>query len=72
VATLYRVILEAKPDEAPPHVRLRRLLKLAGRGFALRCVEVVKLPDGAPLECVPGTEGGADVGAGRRADEAQG
>jgi len=53
----YRVTLEAKPDEAPAHVRLRRLLKLAGRGFALKCIEVVKVPDGELCEGAAAPEG---------------
>lgn len=50
MTTVYRVTLEARPDEAPAHVRLRRLLKVAGRGFAPRCVDVVKVEDGEPGE----------------------
>jgi hypothetical protein len=34
---VYRLELEALPGEVPAHVRLRRLLKFALRGCALRC-----------------------------------
>jgi len=38
-----------KPNDAPTFIRLRRLLKLALRGFAFRCTDIRQAPDGKPL-----------------------
>ncbi|MDZ4697764.1 MAG: hypothetical protein SGI86_21695 [Deltaproteobacteria bacterium] len=38
-----------KPHDAPTFIRLRRLLKLALRGFAFRCVDIRQAPDDKPL-----------------------
>lgn len=41
------LVLEALPDDVPGLVRLRRYLKLALRGYGLRCTHVgYKLPTG--------------------------
>jgi hypothetical protein len=55
----FTVELRAMPDEhAPPHVRLRQLLKIALRGLRLRCTSVCettpKLPDLPPPEAPTG------------------
>jgi hypothetical protein len=41
----YRLTIKAQPDEAPPVIRLRQVLKRLLRSFAFRCVEVMELKD---------------------------
>jgi hypothetical protein len=54
--TTYAVILSAKPSPAPAIIRLRRLLKIALRAFALECIDVKEItttaPESAP-HCTP-------------------
>jgi hypothetical protein len=61
----FLVTLEAAPSDVPAEARLRRLPKLALRGFDMKCLhaEPVTLPD-------PATP--AQVGAGRGAGPARG
>jgi hypothetical protein len=40
---VYRLELEALPGDVPAHVRLRRLLKFALRGCALRCLRAEEM-----------------------------
>lgn len=52
----YALILTAKPSDVPAIIRLRRLLKLALRGFAMECIEVKEIPATAPQtapHCTP-------------------
>jgi hypothetical protein len=37
-------------SDVPPFVRLRQLLKLAGRAFGLRCTDVATIPPGLPQD----------------------
>lgn len=39
----YQIILEAMPSPIEPAIRLRQLLKVALRGFRLKCVLVVEV-----------------------------
>ena len=39
----YSVTLEAKADEVPSTIRLRRLLKVALRAFGLKCIGVTRI-----------------------------
>ena len=41
---LYRLTLRALPATVPAVVRLRRLLKMAGRAFGFKAIEVEELP----------------------------
>ena len=43
--TRYVITLEPMPGDVPEVVRLRRLLKIAGRALGLRCVAVVQEPE---------------------------
>jgi hypothetical protein len=42
-ATVYRVTFLALPDDVPPSIRLRRLLKIALRALALKCTEAEEI-----------------------------
>jgi hypothetical protein len=43
IGPVYIIHLQAQPDHpAPPAVRLRRLLKIAGRALGLKCVKMVE------------------------------
>jgi hypothetical protein len=50
----FRIVLEAieSPDDPPPPVRLRMLLKKALRAFGLRCVRAEEIPQ-PPLQITP-------------------
>jgi hypothetical protein len=53
----YRMTLQPLTSRYPPVVRIRRLLKLALRAFALKCVRVEELPAVAS-GAAPGERGG--------------
>jgi hypothetical protein len=40
----YIITLEPKPSNVPPIIRLRRALKVLGRSFDLRAVDVKEIP----------------------------
>lgn len=42
-APRYHLTLEAQPEAVPAVIRLRRLLKVALRGFGLKCVAVAEV-----------------------------
>jgi hypothetical protein len=45
--TEYVIHLRARPGPTAPAIRLRRLLKLALRGFGMICTNVAEIPAGA-------------------------
>lgn len=66
-AASFAVTLRAMPSNVPAEIRLRKLLKLAKRHLALKCIDVAAVPgDGcrtgsiSPGECLTG-EAGKDV-----------
>jgi hypothetical protein len=55
----FALILEALPDGGVPAVvRLRRFLKAALRGYALRCVSVVEVAREKPADVESAPRGG--------------
>jgi hypothetical protein len=44
----FDVRFRAQPGDVPPFIRLKHLLKLAGRSLGLRCVNVATAPPGLP------------------------
>ncbi len=55
----YRLVLEALPDDVPAEVRLRSLLKIAGRRLRLKCRSVGPVEEvaeaAAPTPAAPAT-----------------
>jgi hypothetical protein len=44
-----RLTFKALPDEVPPAIRFRRLLKWALRGLRLKCIDMDNGPGGKPI-----------------------
>jgi hypothetical protein len=59
---VYKLTLRSAASSIPPAIRLRRLLKLAGRVCAFRCIEVVEVADRPPVDA--DASGGPADGAG--------
>jgi hypothetical protein len=63
---VYRLTLEALPDDVPAHVRLKRVLKGLLRGYGFRCVRVEQVPPASGVAGRHTMDGPTDQGAGAR------